>query len=455
VPKEPGPLDALLDSHSSRPAGRPTAPQRPTSRRPTSNRPADRRGRAWILAVVSFLVIAALSAVVALTQFDRGVRVTPTAAPTASPTPAVVAPTPSPSPTEPQKPSKAKLAINKRLTAAGPKPSLPWPTSGQAKVEIAGVGVIGHSGSTRSVPIASITKVMTAYTILRDHPLSSGQSGPKITVTAAEAAAYPDQKANGESVVVVAAGEKITERQALTGLLVASGGNMANILARWDAGSVPAFVAKMNRNARRLGMTSTHYADASGLSSGSVSTAADLLKLAPAAMAKPTLAELVGTQSTAIPLNPVINNPNTLLGVHGVIGIKTGTTTTAGGCLLFAARREVDGHTSTIYGAVLGISGDRSAIHSNARDAGDALVVGAGDSLHRIALLRAGQTVATLVDQKGVPVKLTVAKTVSVTGWSGQKFRFSLPTSLRTGRAPTKLTVHTPTRTFTVKLVKQ
>jgi hypothetical protein len=58
------------------------------------------------------------------------------------------------------------------------------------------------------------------------------------------------------------------------------------------------------------------------------------------------------------------------------------------------------------------------------------------------------------VDRKGTPVTLTVAKTVSVVGWSGQKFRFSLPSSLRVGKVPTKLTVHTPTRSFTVRLIK-
>jgi hypothetical protein len=172
-------------------------------------------------------------------------------------------------------------------------------------------------------------------------------------------------------------------------------------------------------------------------------------------MAEPTLAELVGTASDSIPLNEQIKNPNSLLGLHGVIGIKTGTTSAAGGCLLFAAQREVGGRTHTIYGAVLGIAGTRSTIHSNARDAGDALVVGAGDQLHEIALLRAGRPVATLVDRQGVPVTLTVAKSVVVTGWSGQKFRFTLPTSLSPGRAPTKLTVRTPTTTFTVPLVKQ
>jgi D-alanyl-D-alanine carboxypeptidase (penicillin-binding protein 5/6) len=423
----------------------------PAGRRPGSRKP----GR--VFAVVVVLLLGAVAAALVLPRLGGDPAPVSAAVPTSSAEPSrsaapVVAP---PKPAKPKKPSTAKLVLKKTLVSAGPKPSLPWPSSGQAQVEIPGIGSLGHSGASGGVPIASVTKVMTAYTVLRDHPLGAGQSGPTITVSPAEAAAYPDQKAQGLSLVVVAAGEKLTERQALKGLLIASGDNMAEILARWDAGSVPAFVAKMNANARRLGMSHTHYVDPNGVDPGSVSSAADLLRLAPKAMAQPTLAQLAGTASDSIPLNPTIHNPNSLLGLHGVYGIKTGTTTAAGGCLLFAAHRKVNGETVTIYGAVLGISGERSAIHSNARDAGDALVVGAGDVLHKIVLVRPGQTVATLTGSKGDPVRLTVAKGLSVTGWSGQTFRFSLPGGLRAGKAPTRLIVHTPTGTRTLQLVRQ
>jgi D-alanyl-D-alanine carboxypeptidase len=53
-----------------------------------------------------------------------------------------------------------------------------------------GVGTLGHVGSTKPVPIASITKVMTAYVVLKDHPLSAGATGPDIPVTAAVVADY-------------------------------------------------------------------------------------------------------------------------------------------------------------------------------------------------------------------------------------------------------------------------
>jgi len=465
--KDAGPLDSLFDPDRSRrpapvespttnPAGLPLLPSGTGTGTGTGpGRGSDRRSRraTWTLATAATGLVVALGAGLVLATRDSG-RV-PVAAPpatTAAPVAAATAPAPAPSPAQTHAPSRARLAVDATFVSAGPKPSMPWPDSGQARVTVPGIGELGHSGSSRAVPIASITKVMTAYTILRDHPLGSGP-GPTITVSAAEAALYPEQKANGESVVLVEAGEKISLRDALEGLLIASGDNLADILARWDAGSVSAFVGRMNANAARLGMGSTHFADASGLSARSVSTASDLLKLAPVVMAKPALARMVGTSEARIPLND-ISNVNTLLGVHGVIGIKTGTTTAAGGCMLFAATTEVSGRTRTIYGVVLGVTGERSRLHSNARDAADALVVRAQESLHPIILLRAGRTVATVYDRKGREVRLTVEKTVKVTGWSGQKFRFTLPRT-RIGRVPDHVTVHTPTGTTKVGLVEE
>lgn len=412
------------------------------------------RRRRLVLGGAAALVTAGLVGVVVPLALGGGpdgpTPAAPAARPSSSPSPTVsVSPTP-----RPEKPSKPELVVDDHVVAAGPEPGLPWPSSGQALVTVAGTGTMGRSGSTRAVPIASIVKVMTAYTILRDHPLSSGASGPTITVTEAEAAEYEHQKADLQSVVVVAAGEKLSERDALKGLLIASGDNMAQILARWDAGSVPAFVARMNRNARRLGMSDTHFADPSGLSAASVSTAADLVRLAPVAMANPTLAALAGTRTASMPLNPAMKNYNSLLGLHGVHGIKTGSTTAAGGCLLFAAHKTVDGRRSTIYGAVLGISGDRSSILSNARDAADALVVRAGESLHRVTVLRAGRPVASYVDRHGETVELTVRKNVTLTGWSGQVFRVSLVGPQRTGKPARTVKVRTPGgRTLTERLV--
>jgi D-alanyl-D-alanine carboxypeptidase (penicillin-binding protein 5/6) len=177
-----------------------------------------------------------------------------------------------------------------------------WPNEGVSAADISGFGVVAGPGATRPVPIASVAKVMTAYVVLHDHPLPGGGSGPDITVQPSEAAAYPSQARDGDSLVPVVAGERLTERQALEALLLPSADNMAWILARWDAGSQAAFVARMNATARRLGMTGTSYTDPSGLDSSTTSTAADQVRLGMAAMRVPVLATIAAMSTAVVPV---------------------------------------------------------------------------------------------------------------------------------------------------------
>src|SRR2546421_6628604 len=107
------------------------------------------------------------------------------------------------------------LTLPESYTVPGTPPALPWPAQGQAALEVVGVGSLGTSGAARPAPIASVAKVMTAYVVLADHPLATGEDGPTMTVSAADAAAYPAQLASNQSLVKVTANEVLTERQAL------------------------------------------------------------------------------------------------------------------------------------------------------------------------------------------------------------------------------------------------
>jgi D-alanyl-D-alanine carboxypeptidase (penicillin-binding protein 5/6) len=158
-----------------------------------------------------------------------------------------------------------RSAVARSVRLPGSPPSLPWPTTGSEALSMGGAGSLGHVGSTKPAPIASLTKVMTAYVVLRDHPVVPGAAGPAISVTAATVAAYQTGVATQQSVVRVAAGETLTEFEALQGLLVASGNDIAILLADWDAPSTIAFVAKVNSTAHSLGFDSTHFDDPSGL----------------------------------------------------------------------------------------------------------------------------------------------------------------------------------------------
>jgi serine-type D-Ala-D-Ala carboxypeptidase (penicillin-binding protein 5/6) len=226
------------------------------------------------------------------------------------------------------------------------------------------------------VPIASVAKLMTAYVILLDHPLPAGGSGPEITVQSSEAVAYPSQVRDGDSLVPVVAGETLTEREALEALLLPSADNMAWILARWDAGSQAAFVARMNDTARRLGMTGTSYTDPSGLDPSTTSTAADQVRLGTAAMQVPALAAIAAMSTAVVPVAGVVRNYNTLLGQDGIVGLKTGSTQAAGGCVLIAAWRKAGAHDTLIVAAAFGQPGSAQTILPDALQAGHLLLLG-------------------------------------------------------------------------------
>ncbi|MFC8824193.1 D-alanyl-D-alanine carboxypeptidase family protein [Streptomyces sp. NPDC057137] len=236
--------------------------------------------------------------------------------------------------------------------------SLPWPKDGQASVWVEGVGSLGTKGEQRPVPIASVTKVMTAYVILREHPLPTTDPGPVITVdrTAAQESGSID-----ESTVRVDEGQQLTQRRLLELTLIPSGNNIARLLARWDAGSQEAFVTKMNRAAAKLGMRHTTYTGASGYESTSRSTAVDQLKLAREAMRDEVLREIVAMPGTVDPATgATLPNTNTLLGQAGVIGLKTGSSTPAGGALMWVATARTHSSERLILGVVLHQRADTS-----------------------------------------------------------------------------------------------
>jgi D-alanyl-D-alanine carboxypeptidase (penicillin-binding protein 5/6) len=237
-------------------------------------------------------------------------------------------------------------------------PSTVWPAYGQAAIVQTGQSQVQAGPNQHAAAIASVAKVMTAYLVLRDHPLRRGQDGPTITLTDADVADTDRRRGQRESVVPIAAGEQLTERQALQALLLPSANNIAAVLARWDAGSAERFVARMNAAARSLGMTHTRYTDPSGYDDATVSTAADQVRVVDRAMRLPVFASIVATPSASLPVAGTVHNTNTLLGRNGFVGVKTGSDSAAGGCFAFRAIRWIDGKRTTITGVVLGQPGD-------------------------------------------------------------------------------------------------
>ena len=332
------------------------------------------------------------------------------------------------------------LTARESFTFEGGKPEIPWPSSGQAALDVQGIGTFGSSGEQKPVPIASVAKVMTAYVILRDHPLKSGADGPMIAI---DQAAEEQSDAGDESTVHVYAGDKISQREALDAILIASANNVARLLARWDAGSEKAFVEKMNAAAKDLGMTNTTYTDPSGLNDTTVSTAVDQVKLAKEAMKSVAFREVAQKMSYDDYKGENHSNWNQLVGHNGVVGIKTGTTTSALGNLVFAAKKEVGGETRTIVGAVVRqpAGGKDNTILGAALDSSDKLIRAAQDTLESSTILKKGDVVGYVDDGLGGRTPVVATEDVKAVGWPGLtvKLTFEADEVPHTAAAGTKV----------------
>jgi len=307
-------------------------------------------------------------------------------------------------------------------TVAGTPPALPWPTAGEAAVAVPALGLDVASGPEPPVPVASLAKIMTAYLTLRDHPLAPGAQGPSVTMTATDEEEAIAEDGQGATNVPVRPGEQLSERQLLDGLMVHSANNFADALARWDAGSVPAFVAEMNSAAAALGMTHTHYADTDGLSTATTGTPADQLLVTQAAMAIPAFAAVVDQTSVTLPIVGQLPNYVSAVGTDGVVGVKSGFTQAAMGCLVLAADRSVAGRPVLVLAAVTGQTGADPL--SAADDVDLRLVDAVAAGLRPLNVIGAGTrvgTVTTAWDVNGVAADTTAGVTLLV--WPGMDLR--------------------------------
>ena len=320
----------------------------------------------------------------------------------------------------------------------GAAPTLPWPGSGEAAMAVEGVGSFGGVHDTGPVPIAGLADVLTAYVVLRDHPLGEDSAGPNLSVDAPTLAAYQTGTAAQDAEVKVAQGETLSELAALEGLLVDSGNDMATLLADWDAGSTTAFVTKMNGVASSLGMRSTHITDPSGLDSSTVSSPADLVRLGEAAMAIGSFRQIVDLGQATLPVDGLEYNLNFDLGQDGIVGIKTGSDAAANGCYLFASVQSVAGRNVTVVGAVLGQPG--ASPNTAAVDAGDQLLGAAFAAIRPFPLLPVGHIVGQVVEPWGASAPVVVTASQPVIGWAGLAIPYlagvaSQPAPLKAGVA--------------------
>jgi serine-type D-Ala-D-Ala carboxypeptidase (penicillin-binding protein 5/6) len=343
------------------------------------------------------------------------------------------------------------------IRVPGTTPRLAWPSTGEAALSVPGLGSLGQDSDTRPEPIGVLSGVLTAYVVLKDHPLSiGGDNGPTIAVTPQTLAAYQAGSAAGEPEVPVSSGESLTELDALEGLLIDSGNDMATLLADWDAGSTSAFVTKMELSAVSLGLRHTRITEPSGANDAVISTPSDLIRLAEAAMRIPVFQQIVSLGEVNVPEAGLQYNPNFVLGENGVVGIEAGSDTTANGCYLIAAQKVVGGRTVTLYGVVLDQSGPNGPVTA-AVDAGDALMKAALSDVTAIPVLNAGRVVGQLSAPWGASTPVTVSQSVTVPAWPGLRISMTarvatLTMPVAAGTRVGSLEIHQGSRVIEVAL---
>ncbi|NII50793.1 D-alanyl-D-alanine carboxypeptidase [Frigoribacterium endophyticum] len=248
----------------------------------------------------------------------------------------------------------ATAAAAEWTAPAQPGAQLTFPSYGATAVQAVGWDEsLTTSGSTTPLPIASISKVVTALVVLDARPLDGGD-GPSLTLDADDVALYEAYRSQDGKVAPMALGQQLTEKQMLQVSLIESANNYADALARWAFGDTAGFVAAATAWLSENGLTSTTLVEPTGMSPSNTSTATDLVRLGEIALADPEVAAIVATPTTTVPGVGVIENSNELLGLDGVVGIKTGTLDEAGACLLFAADYTIAGESVTVVGVMLG-----------------------------------------------------------------------------------------------------
>ncbi|WSL54101.1 hypothetical protein OIE71_14125 [Streptomyces sp. NBC_01725] len=317
------------------------------------------------------------------------------------------------------------LTAESTYTFEGDKPTLPWPGEGQGFMAATGLGTVDSFGEQKAVPIGSVAKAMTAYVVLKDKPLAKGADGPSITVDA-KAEEDGGLDAQGESTLnTVKEGDKLTQHDALAALMIPSANNIARLLARWNTdGSEEAFVKKMNDTAEELGMKNTTYTDPSGLDATTVSSAEDQVKLGQKLVEIEALMDITKLPEWKDPSGKTWRNYNTLVPYDGALGIKTGSTTKAGGNLLFAAHKTVGDTDQLIVGAVLGQH--KAPIIDTVNAVSEDVMLATQDELEGATVVKKGQVVGEFDNNMGTKMPVVATKDVKAVGWSGLTVKLEL-----------------------------
>jgi D-alanyl-D-alanine carboxypeptidase (penicillin-binding protein 5/6) len=309
-------------------------------------------------------------------------------------------------------------------TLVQPKVVLNWPAFGGSGITAPDYpGATEYHGSDAKMPIASVTKTITALVVLDKKPLKAGDDGPSISFTQKDVSIWKQVIAAGGSWAPVVAGTSMTEKQALEAMLLPSANNYAISLATWAYGSTGAFVQAANAWLAANQFTGSHLDSPDGLTPGSVSTTKDLIGIGKLALADPALSTIVSQKKATLPGAGTQDNTNTLIGVDGIDGIKTGNTDEAGNCLLFSAQVTVGQSKVRVIGVVLG-----APTHDDLWAAVKGLLTSLKSGFHEVDASKVGQSFGTYSTPWGAKSALIATSTKMFVVWSDTPIQVALQT---------------------------
>lgn len=276
-------------------------------------------------------------------------------------------------------------------------------------------GIWASGGGDGPKPIASISKLITALVVLDRKPLAdTTDPGPTITFSRADHALYDKYYVLGATIAEMPIGSSMSQRQALEAMLIVSACNYAEAVSTWAFGSQGAFLQATRTWLAANGLPSTTIVEPTGIDARNVSTPADLIKLARIAMANPVISQIAGMTTLKVPNIPPALNTNTLLGVEGITGLKTGTLEGSGSNLLFTSTMDVGtGEPLSIVGVILG-SYSRDSVNLDVR----ALLGSIREGFHTVTLGVEGDAIGTYSTPWGESADILLGETVSVLTWS-------------------------------------
>ncbi|MDQ0727073.1 D-alanyl-D-alanine carboxypeptidase [Microbacterium sp. W4I20] len=276
-------------------------------------------------------------------------------------------------------------------------------------------GIWSSSGTGDPLPIASITKLITALVILDAAPLASADDpGPTITFTRSDHDLYDRYYVQGATIAPMPTGTSMSLHDALAVMLIPSASNYAEALSSHIFGSQNAFLGATRDWLAAHGLTGTTLTEPTGISPRNTSTPADLLAIGKLAAAHPAIAQIVATRSISIPGAGPLNNTNGLLGTAGITGLKTGTLGAGTYSLLYTATLDVGAADPLAVTGVLLGGPTRELVNDSVISTLESIRAG----FHEVAVATSGQEVGTISTPWGSTAELVIGEDASIFTWS-------------------------------------